>query len=638
MPTLRQQSRDEFDFSGHFSVGDDTLREEHRGMIVEILHAARRWWDGRQDFRDRRLRSRNYRRGKQWYEEIDDPDRPGKKITEEEYIKRQRRLPWKINQIDAIMRNLRGQYYEVAQERLAFAVDAADEDTVRQLNMALKAERRENDADMLEADELDEHIMSGACAFRVDFEWNPRTNRNHIVIDRVDQNRLFYNMDINSRTMRDLRIVGYLHDMTLDDIITQFAVDDGGEYSESREDAIREIYADRTPTEDLSFEGTQDVDFEYHDAITFLDTASSQHERVIEVWWKRPELVRYMHDTDTGDWFATDATDAEIAENNRQRAAIGMGPLNLHRRREDNWWVFYLTPEGDILFANRSPYGHESHPYIIGLAQLLDGESWGLIEQIIDPQRWLNRLIALIDHSVISSAKGVLVIDEDIIPADMDINDVADVWSDPSGVLRIKARPGKSLPTQITENAVPVEVFSILTMLRDWIDQTSGVTGPVSGQDPAHAGTPAALFQMQISQASATNRTWFRTYFETLRELDRKVAQTIMQAYREPTVLSDGAEESVYDPERVLEFNYDFAVADVDRTATMRLQWEQQMQQFLMGGLLDFETYLQMSGTPAAHQLLRFMRSRSEQGGDQLLQQPAAQITAGGQSLAAQAA
>ena len=45
---------------------------EKSAAVMELLDECRHWWEARSDFRNRRKRARQYYRGKQWAERVED--------------------------------------------------------------------------------------------------------------------------------------------------------------------------------------------------------------------------------------------------------------------------------------------------------------------------------------------------------------------------------------------------------------------------------------------------------------------------------------------------------------------------------------------------------------------------------------
>ena len=114
----------------------------------------------------------------------------------------------------------------------------------------------------------------------------------------------------------------------------------------------------------------------------------------------------------------------------RQQMALEQGvdvPLIEYERKYVRLWKYYhLSPYGHIFYEVENPYEHKNHPYVVKFYPLLDGEAWSMVNDMIDQQKMINRMIILYDFIVSASAKGVLLVPEDAIPEDMYIDDFAD--------------------------------------------------------------------------------------------------------------------------------------------------------------------------------------------------------------------
>src|SRR5690606_42015163 len=107
---------------------------------------------------------------------------------------------------------------------------------------ALNPVRRQNKNRIMEPAMLEEMIISGCAGARVSIAYSEETNRDEVRIDTIDQTRLFYNLDLANRRLDGLRMIGYLHDMTADELIASFAIDEEGNFDEAKADELREAY------------------------------------------------------------------------------------------------------------------------------------------------------------------------------------------------------------------------------------------------------------------------------------------------------------------------------------------------------------------------------------------------------------
>lgn len=77
---------------------------------------------------------------------------------------------------------------------------------------------------------------------------------------------------------------------------------------------------------------------------------------------------------------------------------------------------------------------------------LTDGEIHPFVEDVIDQQKYVNRLITLIDNVMGTSAKGVLLFPEDQLSDGTSWADIKAMWASYDGV--IPYRPRRATPSR----------------------------------------------------------------------------------------------------------------------------------------------------------------------------------------------
>ena len=65
------------------------------------------------------------------------------------------------------------------------------------------------------------------------------------------------------------------------------------------------------------------------------------------------------------------------------------------------WHCRFYAPGGELLDEYDSPYGHGMHPFMVKMYPLIDGEVHSFVEDVVDQQRYINRLITLMDHCLL---------------------------------------------------------------------------------------------------------------------------------------------------------------------------------------------------------------------------------------------
>lgn len=584
--------------------------EELRTESLRVLEQARVAWDARREFRERRMRSRNYYRNKP-KEYVTDPN-TGRSVAEEDWIASQGRFPIRDNRIRPVVMSLRGQFRQNKSSRLCYGRNREDNDAADMMTEALRCVHDFNRTDDLDADAFEENLISGLYGWKTGFKFlrGDGISRMDVFIQNIDSTRMFYDLGLTDRRLINMAMIGEIHDMDLDQVIRQFAATKAGE------ERIRQIYSDMNDRLSYTFRSG----FEIKDYMSFYTPVDVTKCRVIEVWRREYAWESFVHDPVTGSLEIAEMSPDEIAAENERRmiysemTGVDVGFLNTDSRYEGSWKVYYLAPDGTPLLVSRNPYWHESHPYTLGFGNFFDGEVWGIVEDIIDPQRLINRMTQALDYMWSASAKGVLLIDEAMIPDGMTITDFATEWVKFNGVIAYKGKPGMAPPTQVKANSVDAGIINWLGALQNNIKEVSGVLGAVQGLEP-NSGTPASLYQQQIIQAQVTNRDYFDSFFAARRARDLKIVQLIAQFYDSerylPIVgktLLDGSRMLRYDPQRVREIDWDLIVTDTPDTPAARQQMEMFIDNLLATNRITFQQYLQASSHPKADMLMRLIQ------------------------------
>lgn len=209
-----------------------------------------------------------------------------------------------------------------------------------------------------------------------------------------------------------------------------------------------------------------------------------------------------------------------LSDGSRTRA------LDIDRRWELRhvWRCYWLSPDGAVLSQYDSPYGHGSHPFALKLYPLTDGEVHSMVEDVIDQQKYVNRLVTLVDHVMGASAKGVLLYPDNILPEGFTWNDLRYAWSKPNGIVPYHPRGGNDRPEQVSGNATNIGAYEMVILQMRLFEQISGVSGALQGQ--ASAGTTGAqLYESQVSNSTIALGDIFETFDSFRRERDRKAAK-----------------------------------------------------------------------------------------------------------------
>ena len=602
----------------------DPVLEEERHSNMFLLEKCRQDWNSLYDFRTRRKRSRDYVRGKQWGDIITDPD-SGESITEEEYLMNQGSIPLKQNQIRQLMKNLIGQFRQSVTKSIVLSRHSGKGIEAEMMSYALEAVHQYNQTSELDARLFEEYGISGAIIQKLGYQYVKERDMEDIKIKNQNPAMMFYNSDVLDIRLTDLRRIGELHDLTLQELLSAFA------RNQKDVERLRSLYSDRSAE---YFYNTTGLSADNVDNLDFYFPRNNFKCRVVEVWELKAGFRTYAHDYADGSYAIVPYTLDEIRNINKHRVQKGLAEgialdkipqIDAQNKFEQFWWVKYLTPWGDLVYESETPYEHQEHPYTIRLYPLMDGEVWGFVEDIIDQQRYINRLIILLDRIISSSAKGVLMIPESAI-GKMSPEEWASEWTKVNGMIIYKDKPGAEKPFQISNNSTNVGAHELLQAQMQLLKEISGVHDAIQGMD-SKSGTPASLYAQQ-AQNSTLNSTDYMMFFNSYQQArDYKILKLIKQYYKEPRYLAIAGgtyseEAKQFEPSKVKNMQFEIMISQAKDTPAYKALVEDTLKELLTAQLIDLDMYLESSGLPFAERLRESLRKRSE-----------AQANAGGMAM-----
>lgn len=565
-------------------------------------------WMALSQVREQRKRNIRYKNGDQWSDIVDDPDFKGRTIREDMLIKRKGQMALKHNIIGQVVRNLTGQMLANPSQSVVYARNDEDQSMSEMFTNALNACHHLNNIRKLDIAILEELILSGIGCVKVRYDFVHDKNRSDGKIEPVNINRLFFNSDVEDPRLFDLNFIGQMHDYTLDEIITSFASDSDDER------LLKELFS--------SFVGfdtpTNKVGESNSDGINFYTPSSLTKFRVYEIWQREGRWVNYVHDPLDASQEITEMSRKEIDAINAVRIETakkvgGTGDevplIEFFEKYEYYWSVKFINSQGYTLRKMNSPFTHESHPYALAVMPMIDGEFHSYIADLIDMQRYINRLIVMIDFVMGSSAKGVLMIPEDCIPDGYTADDFAQEYIKTNGVIVYRPNNKGNVPMQITTNSTPSSAWNMLQTQLGLIEKVSGVSEVMQGRGVS-SSTPASLYAQQVSNSQLNFRVVFETFSAFTRERDEKLLKTLMQFYTEKRVVDISGASALpggryWDPveaKKIVDFN--LVVTQSFDTPVYRMQFEERLLSMLNGRFIDFKMYLKNSSLPFAKSML----------------------------------
>ena len=503
------------------------IEQSQRGL--EILWAAQQYWTDMYPFRRDRQRNKRYVFGRQWDDVI---SVDCKQMTEAEYIKSQGNIPLQNNMIRRLVRDVVGVYRKQSKEPVCISRDRSEQAIGETATTLLQYNAQLNHKTELYARAMEEYLISGLVVQRKWFGWLGK--HRDCWSENLSPERFFIDTHMHDPRGWDVNFLGEIHDVTFDDLCNQLA------HSKADYDRLSALYS---PARRLSGRSLYRRTFgkDNGDAADFLYCMDESMCRVIEVWRKESKPRYRCWDTNTGELFKIEASEYQraVSEENAYRlseaARAGMPaeevPLIESEWMVDSYWRYYLlTPGGEILEEGESPYQHGEHPYVFKAYPFIDGEIHSFVSDVIDQQRYVNRLVTLQDWVVRASAKGALLLPEESIPEGMSVEQFADEWSRFNGVIVYRAKPGVPMPQQVANNSTNIGIGELLNLQLKFFEDISGVHGALQGR-PGASGMSASLYMQQAQNSTTSLLDVLDSFGEFVIDSTRKDLSNICQYY-----------------------------------------------------------------------------------------------------------
>lgn len=607
IPLSRIREADEMD-----SVAAAKKFGERR--VFDILLEAQQHWSNMHEFRLERERNKNYAYGKQW-DDIIVVD--GKRMTEEEYIKSQGNIPLKNNLIRRLVKSVLGVYRSQMKEPTCTARDRDEQKLGETMSTILQCNMQLNRMDSMHARTMEEFMIGGLIVHKKWFGW--RNSKCDCWTDYIQPNNFFIDGDMRDFRGWDVSFLGEVHDVSIDTVCQEFAT------SPEEYRKLREIYSYANNRryytnycEQFGKSSLKNLDF--------LFCSNPNKCRVIEVWRKETKPRYYCHDYNNGDYYKIDVEDYQsmVEDVNSERIRRGLAegmpreeiPLIDAEWRIDSYWYFYyLTPFGDVLREGETPYEHQSHPYVFKAYPFIDGEIHSFVNDVIDQQRYTNRLITMYDWIMRASAKGVLLFPEECKPDNMSIDDIADEWARFNGVIMIKTKKqGVPLPQQIANNSTNIGITDLLNIQLKFFEDISGVNGALQGK-PGFSGESAAHFNQQTQNATMSLLDLLDSYGDFVIDGAFKDVKNMQQYYDTKRVFNIAGKSGVqieYDPKKIRDVEFDLSIVESTTTPAYRQMANEFLLEIWRSGQINLQHLLQHGDFPFADELLQTLQSQQE--------------------------
>lgn len=470
-------------------------------ISIRIAEAARQAWERGAEFRARRERYKRFTYGDQWSDIVTEPD--GGKMTARQQALKHGKDPMTNNLIRRMVKCVIG--------RFRMWLDENDEEK-RSLapDMRLGEIYRSNSLDEMDCRSLEEFLISGMAVQRISEEERP--GRKGVRVDNVSPVKFFINSFTDPRG-DDIEMVGMLHDMSPAEAVMRFA---HGSRSKAR--ALRELLEQLDERRGGSLLGRRS------ETECFNHSAERGRCRVIEVWTLESRDTVRWHDRATGACGIENPECARwIDEENKSRSESGTTPIDNVLTHSISWHCRWMTPDGSVVSEYDSPYGHGSHPFVVKMYPLTDGEVHSLVEDVIDQQIYVNRLITLMDKVMSTSAKGVLLFPKSQRSSNMDWEKLSALWASPDGVIPYEAVDGAPEPKQLITNAGDFGARELLSLELKMLEDVSGVSNALLGRSSGGGNVGYERYESEVRNATVAINDLLLTFVHFRESRDEKL-------------------------------------------------------------------------------------------------------------------
>lgn len=616
---------------------------------IELLRSLEHQYSSEDDFRQRRQRNIDFTRGRHFNEIVYDAERR-KYVTQWQYLQYRNMPQLTYNVVSKLGRSLVGQFREINTGNIVKceSKDTRGQELAIVLTECLKRIKANNKAKSKDARNMKEMLHSGRPIFKV--LWGSKNNmsKKDVRFRVVNTSKFGVNPGITDEDFANLHTAYEIHDTDINDIIEMFGGDSYQMGSEIRNAYIKFQGDERRQASysSQSFDGS-----EMRNQTFYSQGVGNSSYRYFEVWTKISDYEASTYDPleipgndfKVHKWRDPEDVLKEIKAINDERIANSEGSvahedllIQLTTEFRSRWYVSYISPWGFLLDIRESPYKNGFMPYVIP-APDINGEMWGLIEEVLNAQLSMDRQIVQADAIISNASKGVWLVPDTAVPDDMLPREYLTELKKVDGAVIYKVRDGYEakdvMPSQVYANASNVgnQVQQLIQLYSGLIDEISGNYGAAQGKGTSSA-TTATGYALESQNAGLNIRDTFETYLDLLVQRDELVLMFILEGYTKSDYIKVAGEE--IDPKEFKNYEFSIEQSKGTNSPTHRMALEQELLQLVYNQLLPFEVFLDISNNPvmiqAKQKLQEFnkmkaieMQNMSQQpGSSQMQNQP----------------
>lgn len=624
------------------SVINRASRQAH-GNDMELLQRCRSAWNSLSEVRETRARTMRYCMGDQWGDTIKVWDHGSYVyMTEREYMERKNTTPMSNNVMASILESIGGLYAKQGTEPVCFARDNDSRAINDMMSATLQCNWQSTYMQDLLNHAIKDYVIGGQMYAREGWE-SKQLELPDAWTELMEPDFMFFECGSDPRH-EDISLIGCLHDVSREDLYQKFARPEFG----LTIDDLDSIFS----IQDVSDDG---VGYEFNEEknlgnISFDHTNKSNHYvRVIEVWTTETKMRLQCFDpiatNANNSYFKVDMDDTAMIEKlrldniKRKKMYDDMGVPEDERAyivseevADKYWYYTYMAPDGTVLCKGETPYDYKSHPFTIKLFPYLNGKIHPFLANVIDQQRYINRLIVMNDMAIRSSSKGVWMIPTTVLGGKSP-KEFADEIVEYDGLCFYTPRPNmpQVKPDIITSNAVNIGTNELLQIELNLIHEVSNVSGALQGKTPS-AGTSASRYAQETQNATTSLYSILSDMDVFAEKLATKKCMTIQQYYENGRKIlnKDNNSTIFYDRYTARDVHFKTSIKNAAASTTYQSQINDRLDQLLQMGAINVVQYLQNINAPFADKLLASVQEQQAQLEQMYQQQQQLAIAQGG--------
>lgn len=598
---------------------------------MDFLNNIHTQYYAEQDFRTRRQRNVEFVRGRHFNEPVYDAEIQ-RTITNFEYLKRRNIPPLTYNVVSKLVRSLTGQFREINTGNIVKcdSNDGRGTEIASLLTKCIDRIKQNNRAKSKDAMNFKEMLISGSPVYKAMWTNFGNTKKPDIKFRIVNRANFLINPGIVDYDLDNLHTITEIHNSSLNDIIGSFA---NGDYERGME--IRSAYINyygnkgsQVVYSSQSWEGSQ----MRNNMFQSYGSATGGY-RYYEIWTEISDYEAVTFDPldGIGTWTTHKLSPAnkikqmvdEANEERLQNIQEGIEPEDvLIRYKTDfvqRWYAIYMTEFGMVLDVRESPYKTSKHPYVFTPPDI-NGEVWGIVEEVLNAQLSLDRQILQADAIVSNASKGVWLVPDTAVPDTHTHKSYLQELKKVDGAVIYKVRDGfeDMVPKQIYANSANVSgnVQQLIQLYANLIDEISGNYGAAQGRGGDSGSSKTATgYALESQNAGLNVRDILENYLTMLVDRDQLILDFIIEGYTRSdyqSILGIPLE-----PREIREHIFTIEQSKGTNSPAHRLALEQELLNLVYNQLLPFEIFLDISNNPVMNQaklkLQEYQKKMAEQ-------------------------